>query len=83
MKLTYLIDPETNLVWSRYENELAIPVLEYDKMNENNNFATSYHLEKFSVIEAYKVLGSCKAIKNIPKTLKNEHRKFWNMKELK
>ncbi len=41
--IQYGINPE-GLVYSRLGSEVAIPVLDFDKMTPENNLQTSYHL---------------------------------------
>jgi len=80
--ITYMLNPETGIVYSRVGSEVAIPVLEYDKMTPKNGFATSYALEKFNVFEMCKDLNTMIGIRKIPVAIKNRHRKFWGMKEI-
>ncbi len=46
--IRYMVDDE-GVVYSQVESEVAIPVLEWDKMTPQNGYKTSYHLEKFSI----------------------------------
>lgn len=79
--IQYMIDEETGLVFSRVRSEIAIPVLQFDKMVPENNFANVWELEKMSV---YDTIGmSLLHTRKIPIEIKNEHRKFWGMKPLK
>lgn len=81
--IKYGIDSDTGLVWSRVGSEIAIPVLQFDKMTHQNNFQTIYELEKMDVIEvAGQAYNSVKWTRKIPVELKNRHRKFWGMKKL-
>ncbi len=78
--ISYMVDDE-GLVYSRVNSEVAIPILEWDKMMPANRYQTSYHLEKCSI---YDLIGTpVTRTKKIPLQLKNQHRKFWGMKPLK
>jgi len=50
--IQYGIDRDTGLVWSRIGSQVAVPVLQYDKMTPQNNFQTIYELEKMDVIHS-------------------------------
>lgn len=82
-QITYAIDTTTGLVWSRMDSELAVPILEYDKMSPANNFETSYYLEKMSVFEAAGYWWALKWTRKIPIAIKNTHRSFWGLRLLK
>lgn len=78
--ITYGVTDD-GMVCSHYGNEIAFPVLQYDKMSPQNNFATFYHLEKDSV---FTLCGlHLKWTKKIPIRIKNLHRKYWGLKQLK
>ena len=79
--ITYAIDTDNGLVISRVDSEVAIPVLQYEKMVPENNFETSYKLEKFNVYDLRPWDGYFWT-KKIPRALKNKHREFWGMKPL-
>lgn len=73
--ITYAIDPETGQVFSRVGSEMAIPVLDWDNMTPNNNFSTSYYLEKCNVLEiAGPTYNRLKWTRCIPTKIKNLHR---------
>jgi hypothetical protein len=76
----YMIDDE-GLVYSRVGSEVAIPVLEFDKMTPKNGYKTSYHLEKFNVLDLIGC-GDLIHTRKIPTEIKNQHRRFWGMKPL-
>lgn len=82
--ITYAIDLDTGLVISRVGSELAWPILDYDGMLPENNYAMNYSLEKTSV---YSLAGGCwsalKWTRKIPVEIKNIHRRFWGFRELK
>jgi len=82
--ITYAVDMETGLVYSRVGSEVAVPVLDYDGMVPENNFKTNYNLEKMYVLSLSISQWNClKWTKKIPKDIKNLHRKFWGFKLLK
>ena len=81
--IMYAYNTESGMCISRVDSEVAIPVLEYGKMVPENNFQTSYKLEKCSVHELAQVWSEYKWTRKIPFTIKNMHRKFWGMPELK
>ena len=83
MRITYAIDQETGLIISRVESELAWPILDYDNMLPENNYAMNYHLEKMDVLcVAGRAWNLLKWTKKIPVEIKNLHRIFWGMKPL-
>lgn len=77
-----MIDPD-GYVFSRVGSEVAIPVLDFERMKPENGYATNYNLEKFDVIKVAREINQCKGTRKIPVEIKNEHRKFWGMKPLK
>jgi hypothetical protein len=80
--IRYGIDRETGLVWSRVGSQVALPVLQYDKMVPENNFQTQYELEKFDVLEVIGSYGQVKWTRKIALHIKNLHRKIWGLKPL-
>ena len=82
-KITYMIEQNMGQVWSRVASEVAIPVLDWDNMTPENNYATNYQLHKFNVFDVAKDVGNAIHTRKIPIDVKNRHRKFWGMKELK
>jgi len=82
--ITYAIDLETGLVVSRVGSELAWPILDYEGMLPENNYAMNYCLEKISVSSVAGYYWSLlKWTRKIPLEIKNIHRRFWGFKELK
>jgi hypothetical protein len=75
-----MIDPDTEMVWSRVNSEIAIPVLNFEAMMPENNFAAHYNLEKFNAIDICRNLVNVIRTRKIPINIKNHHRKFWEMK---
>lgn len=79
--IQYGIDLETGLIISRYDKELAIPVLDYEHMKPENGFETCcYYLEKVCLNEL--IYMDIKWTRKIPILMKNEHRVFWGMKPI-
>ena len=81
--ITYMIDRDLDLVWSRVGSEVAIPVVQYDKMTPDNSYAVPLELEKFDVLSIAGHLNNVIHTRKIPIGIKNLHRKFWGMKPLK
>lgn len=81
--IQYAIDTETGMVISRIGSEIAIPVLQFDKMVPENNFQTIYELEKMDVNAISHCWFQYKWTRKIPMELKNRHRTFWGLNLLK
>ncbi len=82
--ITYAIDQDTGLVISRVGSELAWPILDFDNMRPENSYTMNYYLEKITVFSvAGRVWNGLKWTRKIPTSIKNLHRKFWDMTELK
>ena len=81
--ITYAINKNTGLVWSRIGSETAFPVLDYNGMTPKNNFETHYNLEKANVLSVGCEWDYLHWTKKIPEKIKNKHRKFWGFPELK
>jgi len=82
--IQYAIDTETGMVISRVGSEFAWPILEYDKMLPGNDYTMNYSLEKMPVSRiAGRYWLGLKWTRKIPKQIKNTHRLFWGMRELK
>lgn len=80
-RIMYAIDSDTGLIWSRYESQLAIPMIDFEKMNPENSFEIEYHLEKHPMHLIH--YAHLKWTRKIPIAIKNMHRKFWGMPLLK
>lgn len=80
--IQYAVDTETGMVISRVGSEIAVPVLQYEKMLPENNFQTIYELEKMDVIAIAPCWNHYKWTRKIPSELKNVHRQFWGLKVL-
>ena len=81
--IQYAIETETRMVVSRVGSELAWPVLDFENMRPENNYTMNYYLEKISVVSACSSMQYLKWTRKIPRNIKNLHRRFWGMKELK
>ena len=81
--IQYAVDTETGMVISRIGSEIAIPVLQFDKMLPENNFQTIYELEKMDVSAISHCWFQYKWTRKIPTEIKNRHRTFWGLRPLK
>ena len=81
--IQYMIDRDTDLVWSRVGSEVAIPVVQFDKMTPDNKYAVPMELEKFNAFDVAGQLNIVMRTRKINVGIKNLHRKFWGMKPLK
>lgn len=90
--ITYGIERETGIVYSRVGRECAGPVLDFEVIGKGGtgddgieyapgdfNGPTRYHLEKMSIYDVYRY---CRWTKQIPVRIKNRHRAFWGFKPL-
>ena len=81
--IQYGVDSDTGLVVSRVGSEVAWPVLNYDAMIPDNNFAAHYHLERFALLAvASGIRAAIRWTRNVPISIKNRHREFWGMRLL-
>lgn len=84
--ITYAFDPENGIVYSQFivdgnTKGFAVPILDFEGMEPENNFAMSYNLERFerlSLSDWDRLIWT----KKIPVEIKNLHRAFWGMKSL-
>jgi hypothetical protein len=83
--ITYAVEEETGLVYSRVGAEIAVPVLQYERIGKGGDFTgpLEYELEKFGVHELCGAWNTLRWTKKIPVALKNRHREFWGMAALK
>ena len=81
--ITFAVDITNGLVFSRIGSEVAVPVLQYNDMLPENNFTPTYKLEKMPVFNLVSCWNNLKWTRKIPIGIKNRHRRFWGMKELK
>lgn len=82
--IQYAFHKSEGLVVSRVGSELAWPVLDYEAIGQNGDYTAplKYPLEKMSVVACAAEYGLLVFTKYVPVPIKNEHRKFWGMKEL-
>ena len=82
--ITYAVSKDDGLVISRVGSEVAVPVLQYEKIGEGGDFTKplEYELEKFPVLSLASEWPLYKWTKKIPVELKNKHREFWGFKKL-
>lgn len=83
MRIQYYFNLDDSHVYSRVGSEVAIPILDYEGMKPENNYQMNYYLEKYSMLSVCSDLARCVGTRKIPVHMKNLHRKFWGMKELK
>ena len=81
--ITYAIDPNVGLVFSRCGSKMAIPVLDYDGMKPENKYDMLYHLEECWDTDLVGVWHRLVWTRKIPIEIKNRHRRYWGMKPLK
>ncbi len=82
--ITYAINRNDDMVYSRVGSEIAYPVLQFDKIGQNGDFTgpLEYQLEKSSVNSLAGEWSQLRFTKKIPADIKNRHRAFWGMKPL-
>lgn len=80
--IQYAVDAETGQIWSRVDDQLAVPVLDYRGMHPRDGSEMRYALYKIGIFEALVHEGCLTWTRKIPLKIKNLHRKFWGMKEL-
>jgi len=78
--ITYMIDTNEGLVYSRVGNEIAIPVLQWPPKCLKN---LQYKLEKFNIFEVAIDIKDCIHTRKISLKIKNKHRRFWGLKPIK
>lgn len=86
--ITYGVERDTGLVYSRVDSECAGPVLDFEAIGQGGDGyepgdfrgPMNYKLEKMSVYDVYPY---CRWTKKIPVAVKNLHREFWGFKPLK
>ncbi len=80
--ITYAIDNHSGQVISRIDSEVAIPILNFDKMTPENNFEAGSTLTKFPVFAITDTWLNYHWTRKIPAKIKNIHREFWGMTPL-
>lgn len=81
-RVYYGIDMGTGYVFSRFQGQLAIPIIDFDGMKPENNFQIKTNLEKFPSQQALMHMQYV-FTRKIPVEIKNTHRVFWGLKPLK
>jgi hypothetical protein len=83
-QITYAVSKDDGLVYSRVGSEIAIPVLQFDRIGRNGDFTQplEYELEKCRVLELADYWPRLRWTKKIPVRTKNLHRQFWGMRPL-
>ena len=82
-QITYAVTPDGHTI-SRIGSEVATGVLDYEAMVPENGYNAGYYFEKFSVhCISSNEWDSWYWTKKIPLPVKNMHRKFWGLPELK
>jgi hypothetical protein len=82
--ITFAVSEDDGMVYSRVGNEVAYPVLQWEKIGEGGDYTQplEYELEKSSVFSLVDYWPRLKWTRKIPTELKNRHRAFLGMKEL-
>mgnify|MGYP001598281909 CR=1 FL=1 len=81
--ITYAVDRDDGMVWSRVGSQVALPMLQWDSMTPENGFTPDYALEAFGVTDLAGCWPRLKWTKKVPTAIKNRHRAFWGMKGLR
>jgi len=78
--IQYFIDRDTGEVGSRFGNEIAVAILEFDKIGKDGDYTKplTYHLERMPIMESV----GLNAIwtRKLPLAIRNEQRQFWGLK---
>lgn len=82
--ITFAFNKDDGLVVSRVGSEIAVPVLDFEKIGEGGDFTQpfEYHLEKMPITAIGRDWPRYKWTKKIPVELKNRHRAFWGFTPL-
>lgn len=80
--IQYGIDLQTGLIWSRYGNKVAVPILDYANMKSFNRFTAGFYLNDYDVLDVLPN-RTIRWTRKISKETKNLHRKFWGLNPLK
>lgn len=82
--IQYAIHREEKMVISRVGDEVAWPILNYEKIGQGGDYRAplEYNLEKCSVRSIGREWDMLVWTKYIPTAMKNDHREFWGMKPL-
>jgi len=82
--ITYAVDRDNGLVYSRVGDKVAFPVLQYERIGKGGDFTQplEYELEADSVSSLAYYWPMLRWTKKVPVALKNLHRVYWGMKPL-
>jgi len=90
LTITYALDRDTGLFWSRVENhptagnqKIAVPILDYEAIGAGGDFTQplTYNLERMG-IEAL-IHARLKWTRKAPSVVKDMHRAFWGLPPLR
>lgn len=81
-RVYYGIDLHTGFIFSRFQGQLAIHIIDFEGMKPENNFQMKTYLEKFPDQQALMHMPHV-FTRKIPVAIKNQHRVFWGLKPLK
>jgi hypothetical protein len=89
--ITYGIDDESGLAYSRVGDQVAVPVLDFAAIGQGGgefepgdfNGPTRYNLEKCSVYDIRDEWQAIRWTKQVPLEVKNAHRQFWGFPPLR
>ena len=82
-RIRYAIDADTGCVVSRVFDEFAFEVIDFEAMKPENSFGITTNLERFTLEAVLHARTALRWTRKIPVELKNRHRRFWKMPELK
>ena len=80
--ILYGIDLDTGQIVSRCDQNVAVPVLDFEGMTPANNFDMQFELEKMNVYDCLPHMN-VQWTRKIPNAIKNVHRAFHGMQPLK
>lgn len=81
-RITYSIDLNTGMVYSRVGNEVAVPVPRWGELRMKGSFDSEYVLERFPAYAISIKWPSLHSTQKIPLEVQNYHRKFWSLPKL-
>ena len=83
--ITYAIDTDSGMVVSRVGGEIAWPILQWDRIGVDGDFTKplEYALETIPVLSVGSAWRALHWTRKVPVAIKNRHRVFWGMAQLK
>lgn len=80
--IRYCINRDDGMVYSLVGKEIAVAVLQWDKIGENGNFTKplEYELEKMPALSLADIWPRLRWTKKIPQPIKDRHREFWGFR---